>query len=920
MAETTSSVCPYCRVGWPILPHDRFCGYCGRKVFDYAVKWERNKLLYIDSTAPELSFSVENTGLRPIRFEPITVHPEEAIQVKNASHPFRVNPGQSRSVRVQCDPAALAAQRGQVTVRAEGDPLPQGKSLTVATLPVPKFELLPQPDESSAAVVAYRKNETTARIDLRVHVLESAFYISDIQCDDSWIQEISFAKNVCFQRGKKAESIQVEVNCRDLKPGQVSTAKLKFKLQGRQKWVTQSVQIKPQIKPELSISLEGKYNVVQGKQEKHSLTLTNQGGGELVISNVTIDEASGLVKLLTPLPIRIRGDDSQNLLLLFDGTNMEPGTRNLSFTIHSNCCRTPSWTDTLTVTVEEITKHPYYIAVDFGTTNSCCAYIDKRDGYKVKLVSLEPLYDETGTLINPYEIIPSIIVYHKKKVDGKDYHVGYRAEEFRTSADGRYLISSVKRWLGYRWKRAFPGGDQLQPRDVVRDILKYLIVQTENHLNQKIDRCVVSYPTMFSRRQKEDLKWALKDCGIENIILIDEASAGALGYIYQRKRKRRKENDSYTLLVYDFGGGTIDIVLSQVTVSDGQIKVEPLSWGGNTKFGGDNVTQAIVDFILERCYDQIREKIPGTSFYIPYLKMTQTFQSTRNSQIDEAIEDNSLSLYREAEEMKRHLTDYDTTERTFNELGVVIGNEVKTIREVADNSIQVKLSRDELEKRVQPRLSATLVKIDSMLDETGLPDVVILTGQSSQMPIVKRIIQEHFQKGREKSPDIQLAEKPKACVAMGAGQLGLARSLPVFGGGDIDIIDFSNRTHSRFGIAGFEDGQAKFVEIIDKGKVIPDESIGEIDYQIGSEAVIDVREHFGARDDLDADNASQIGQYIFQFPEDEVSLAALRQARLEMAVREDDSVELCAIVAGKRYPAKVQRDEPPFINEIKLGD
>ena len=68
-----NAVCSKCDVGWVIHSHDKHCGYCGCKVFDFSVIWEQEPWIYAGDEAniPTLTILVENTGAYPITFQPI---------------------------------------------------------------------------------------------------------------------------------------------------------------------------------------------------------------------------------------------------------------------------------------------------------------------------------------------------------------------------------------------------------------------------------------------------------------------------------------------------------------------------------------------------------------------------------------------------------------------------------------------------------------------------------------------------------------------------------------------------------------------------------------------------------------------------------------------------------------------------------
>ena len=490
----------------------------------------------------------------------------------------------------------------------------------------------------------------------------------------------------------------------------------------------------------------------------------------------------------------------------------------------------------------------------------------------------------------------------------------------------------MKRWLGYQWHRRFPRALELQPRDVAADILKYIITAAEAHLDTLITRCVVTYPTMFTLQQREDLRLAFKKIGITELILIDEASAASIGTIFQRREEPPRDNSK--LMVYDFGGGTIDIVLSQVTSTGNEILIEPLVRGGNPKYGGDDVTQAIVDFILDECRKLIQHANPDIRFDIPYLKRREIPQPSGKPAVDRATRENTF-VYDAAEEMKRGLSEKsEVTSRFLGYLQVEIGDSVSTLESLlrqqtraaphianqgstletpTQPEMTVELSREQLQTLIQPELNQTFVAIDEMLADCGSapPDIVVLAGQSSKMPLVKEMMDAHFRKKYQTRVDIHLAAHPKACVVIGAAQYGLSQTMP--GEGRISPVNME-RTRARLGVVKLAMGKPVFDEIIPQGKLIPDESFDTTDFPLpAGTTFVDVREHFGTAKDLG--ETSQVASYTLELPED-VPDAALRKARLKMAVKASGEIELIALVDGQAYKSTVQQVSPAFVDEI----
>ena len=918
------TVCSNCNVGWEIFAHEPYCGYCGCSTFGFSVRWKETPLFYSSASATrEATLLVENTGSCPMTFQPLqTKH-----QLVDAAYaqPFKVNAGQSVAIAIRVDAAKLTLQPENIRVQVQ-EPLTnlKGEPLRLRALPEPAFKLLPNP-----IMARYRKGTETMNLELQVEVTRSQFDISRVEFSQEKIKSVSFMKGR-YKEGDTAKRVRLAVDCRELRDG-VNEETLEFYLRGLAEPIAQTVRLQAEVEPEPPKLFVPKatLEITQERERTHTLTLQNQGESPLKIQEIAIEAPPGLVSLPdVKYPIEIEGGSHKNVEVSISGIGIEPGSYPSWFTITSNCETSPRYRDELlNVTVKQLEAYPHYVAIDFGTTNSCCAYIDV-DTYQPKLIPLR------GAAGSP-EIMPSSIVYHSRPATEASYSVGTAAEDFRTSGiDSPYYITSVKRWLGYQWHRQFPRELALQPLDVAADILEYIVAEAEAHLDtltsqSKITRCVVTYPTMFTRQQREDLRLAFEKIGITELILIDEASAASIGTIFQQREEPLRDNSK--LMVYDFGGGTIDIVLSQVTNTGSEILIEPLVRGGNPKYGGDDVTQAIVDFILNECGKQIRDVNPGIRFDIPYLKRRKILQPSGNPAVDRASRENAF-VYDAAEEMKRGLSEKSAvTSRFLGYLQVKVGDSVSTLEGLlrqqqtravphtetletpTQREITVELSQAQLQTLIQPELNQTFAAIDEMLADCGSapPDIVVLAGQSSKMPLVKEMMDAHFQKKYQTRVDIHLAEHPKACVVIGAAQYGLYQTMP--GEGRISPVNME-RTRARLGIVKLSWGKRVFDEIIPQGKLIPDESVETTDFPLpAGTTFVDVREHFGTANDLG--ETSQVASYTLELPED-VSRAALRKARLKMAVKASGEIELIALVDGQAYKSTVQHVSPAFVDEI----
>ena len=897
------AVCSKCDVGWVIHSHDKHCGYCGCKVFDFSVKWKEEPLIYAGDSENihTLTILVENKGAYPITFQPIRTTRDNTILLPQTNDsPFKVDAGQVRAVPVQVKPANLARYHEVITVRAQDAPLnfENEKSLCLKALPHPEFKLTPNPIE-----VRYRRGTEKTTKDLHLEVLQGEFYISDVKVTQGSVFRVGYSKDL-HKKNNAFKKVLVEIDCNQLSD-ESNVVKLSFELLGFSQPIEKQIHIRREIVPEPPklfvppMSLD----ITQDRKKTYTLTLQNRGERLLTIQNIVFNSPSKLVQLPNvEFPLSIEGGEHHNIEMPISAVGIEPKTYPVNFTIKSNCEDAPEYKGVLNVNVKELEAYPHYLAIDFGTTNSCCAYLGSQD---------VPQLIQLDSGVNPLNIMPSSIIYHSQPKKREVYKVGYEAETDRTSEiDGPHYISSVKRWLGYNWKRQFPNNLKLQPSDVVADILKHIIKRAEEHLDtistkSKIKRCVITHPTMFNRKQLKDIKQAFEKVGIADLKLIDEASAASLGAISQRKQQ-----GDYRLLVYDFGGGTIDIVLSHVKSNGNEITIEPLAHGGNPRYGGDDLTQAIIDFTLDEFGQRIKKENLNLRYDIPYLSPKKIWQPSGDQKKDRATLLNTPFLYNRAEELKKELSDKDKANRNFP-LSVLVGNDVRPLDSLTQGNINVSISKEQLHSFVADKLRQTFADIDAMIRENGghLPEIVILAGQSSKMPIVREMMTTHFQKKYQTDDvDIQLSESPKECVAIGAAQYGMTHSLP--SKVRFEIRNF-RKTHSSIGIMQSDGRQQLFEEIIPKGRLIPDESFGRTNTPLSTgETYIDVRESFGTNDKL-----SRIDDYILTLPEN-IPGEALRNVCLKMAVEESSEIKVAALVGNDEYKFTVKKKEPEFVDEI----
>jgi molecular chaperone DnaK len=351
------------------------------------------------------------------------------------------------------------------------------------------------------------------------------------------------------------------------------------------------------------------------------------------------------------------------------------------------------------------------LGIDLGTTNSAVGVVDS--GFPILLA------DEDGKRITPSAVWI-----------GRDgpVEVGAKALRRRVAEPGR-VITSVKRLMGRRQDEVgndFPvaverGGDGM-PRvlgktaeQVSAEILKELKRIAEWRMGAPISKAVITVPAYFNDAQRAATKRAGELAGLEVVRILNEPTAAALAYGLDKLGERAR------VAVYDLGGGTFD--LSILEMQDGVFEVRATH--GDTRLGGDDLDSIIMHWALEQ--SGISAENVGTEA--------------------------KVRLRTEAERLKISLSQEE--ESAFR-LPFFDG----------ERSIEVAMTRDDLEKLATPWIGRTLRLSKQALADAELKaeelDAVVLVGGSTRIPAVRQAVAGLF--GRE--PDV--SQHPDEAIALGA--------------------------------------------------------------------------------------------------------------------------------------------------------
>ena len=342
------------------------------------------------------------------------------------------------------------------------------------------------------------------------------------------------------------------------------------------------------------------------------------------------------------------------------------------------------------------------IGIDLGTTNSLACYWDQG---KMQLIP------------NSFEeyLTPSVVSFDK---DGTVY-VGKTAKE-RLVTHPDSTFQSFKRYMGQKTMLECPGG-RFKPEELSAFVLKNLKADAERFLGEEITEAVISVPAYFDDKARNATKNAGLLAGLKVERIINEPSAAALGYIVQNEGDITSgEFEEKTFLIFDFGGGTLDVSL----VDTFDKIVEIVSVSGNNSLGGIDFDKHIAEYFLkEKEID--RRKISRETYMV---------------------------ILAAAERVKRELTDRQSAKMVVN------------CDEISD---ELSLTDLELAKICAPVLQSMFAPVNNVMRDSGrktdtIADIVMVGG-SSKMPIVQKYLKHLL-----RIHDINVFE-PDCIVAQGMG-------------------------------------------------------------------------------------------------------------------------------------------------------
>jgi molecular chaperone DnaK len=408
------------------------------------------------------------------------------------------------------------------------------------------------------------------------------------------------------------------------------------------------------------------------------------------------------------------------------------------------------------------------IGIDLGTTNSCVAIME---GHEPVVIT-----NSEGK-----RTTPSIVAF----INDGERKIGDPAKRQAVTNPDK-TIYSIKRFMGRSFNeikneilqvpykvvkekntpKVQIGDRNYSPQEISASILQKMKQTAEDYLGEKVTEAVITVPAHFNDAQRQATKEAGEIAGLTVKRIINEPTAAALAYGLDKKSKDMK------IVVFDCGGGTHDV--SILELGDGVFEV--LSTDGDTRLGGDDFDQTIINYLSNEFKNNTGIDVTNDPIAIQRLKET-------------------------AERAKIELSSAPETEINLPYL---------TADSTGPKHLALKITKSKFEQLTEDLVKRTIKPCESALKNAGLTindiDEIILVGGSTRIPAIQDAVKKFF--GKDPSKGVN----PDEVVALGAAIQG-----GVLGGNVTDVLLLDVTPLS----LGIETMGGVFTKLIDANTTIP---------------------------------------------------------------------------------------------------
>ncbi len=368
------------------------------------------------------------------------------------------------------------------------------------------------------------------------------------------------------------------------------------------------------------------------------------------------------------------------------------------------------------------------IGIDLGTTNSVVAIMEGKEGKVLvneegsRVTPSVVAYDDKGEVLVGQIAKRQAVTNPENTIYSAKRFIGRRHDEVQAEAS-RVPFKVSKSPQGDAWIEA--RGKAMAPPEIAAKVLQKLKKAAEDYLGEKVTEAVITVPAYFNDSQRQATKDAGRIAGLDVKRIINEPTAAALAYGLDKTKDQ-------VIAVYDFGGGTFDISILEVSEN----VVQVISTNGDTHLGGDDIDILVMDWLLAE------------------FKKDTGIDISKDKTVIQRLKD-------AAEQAKIELS---------SRMEATINLPFLTADATGPTHLVKQLSRSKLDQMMQPLVDRSMEPVRKALQDAKKTaqqiDEIVLVGGSTRVPLVQDTVKKFF--GKEPHKGVN----PDEVVAIGAAVQG----------------------------------------------------------------------------------------------------------------------------------------------------